>query len=251
MSLADYKRQQPLDTNAGRTPRSQLLLGFARYDVYTFESYVPGINQDVVESLLNTAKGRSHRNLYLWGEQGAGKSHLLQAACNSAALSERPCAYIPLTRIDEFMPDIFSALEELDLVCLDDIEEVAGKERWETALFYLFNRLREVNTPLVMSSGRSPKGSLIQLPDLKSRLSWDLSFQLRPLADGMKITALKSRARERGFELTDQVVEFLINRVNRDTHNLFCWLDRLDRYSLVEQRKLTLGFVKKIIRASS
>ena len=257
-----YKRQlslefnqghkfKPLDTSGGSPPpRSQLLLGFGRYDIYTFETYVPGINQDVVKSLLDASTGRSHRNLYLWGERGTGKSHLLQAVCNSAVLSERPCAYIPLTRLDELTPEMFSSLEELDLVCLDDIEEAAGKDQWEMALFHLFNRLKDAKTPLVMSSGRSPQGSHIRLPDLKSRLSWDLCFHLRPLDDENKTAALKRRAQDRGFELTDQVVQFLINRVNRDTHNLFRWLDRLDRDSLVAQRKLTVEFVKEILKDS-
>lgn len=239
---------KPLDTDGGSPPRSQLLLGFSRYDIYTFETYMPGTNTGVVESLLDIATGRSPGNIYIWGGAGVGKSHLLQAVCNSASLSERSCAYIPMTQLDELAPEMFSSLEELDLVCLDDIEEAAGNDSWETVLFDLFNRLKDADIPLVMSSDRSPKGSRVRLPDLKSRLSWGLGFHIRPLDDRMKITALKLRARERGFELTDQVVEFLVNRVNRDTHNLFRWLDRLDRHSLVEQRKLTVEFVKEILR---
>lgn len=261
MSLSDYKQQlalafnrdhkfKPLSTNKGSLPGPQLPLGFGRYDIYTFETYIPGINGDAVECLLNTAKGHSHGNIYLWGGRGVGKSHLLQAVCNSAALAERPCAYFPLNQLDDFTPETFASLEHLNLVCLDDLEEAAQKEHWELALFDLFNRLRDAKTPLVMSSSQSPKGSLFQLPDLKSRLSWDLSFQLSPLDDEMKIAALKRRARDRGFELADQVVEFLINRVNRDTHNLFRWLDRLDRHSLVAQRKLTVDLVKEVLKNS-
>ena len=259
MSLSDNKRQlgldfnrghefKPLDTESGSLPRSQLLLEIRRQDIYTFETYIPGENQGVVESLINTSKGHSGGNIYLWGGQGTGKSHLLQAVCNSAALSERSCAYVPLTRLDEFTPDMFTSLEQLDLVCLDDIEQAAGQDHWEAALFHLFNRLRDADTPLLMSSGQSPNGSTIRLPDLKSRLSWDLSYQLRSLDDDMKISALQRRARDRGFELTGQVVEYLVNRINRDTHNLFRWLDQLDRHSLREQRKLTVEFVKEILK---
>ena len=258
MSLPDNKRQlplefnqghkfKPLDTNAGSLPRSQLLLAIQRRDIYTFETYIPGTNGEVVENLIGTSRGDSRGNLYLWGGRGTGKSHLLQAACNSAAASERSCAYVPLNRLDEFTPDMFTSLEELDLVCLDDIDKAAGKDQWEMALFHLFNRLRDANTPLLMSSGQSPNGSTIGLPDLKSRLSWDLSYQLGSLDDDMKITALKRRAQDRGFELTSPVVEYLVNRVDRDTHNLFRWLDQLDRQSLQEQRKLTVAFVKEIL----
>ena len=258
ISLSDNKRQlplefnqghkfKPLDTNAGNLPRTQLLLEIHRRDIYTFETYIPGTNGEVVETLISTSQGDSHGNLYLWGGRGTGKSHLLQAACNSAAASERSCAYVPLTRLDEFTPDMFTSLEELDLVCLDDIEEAAGKDQWEMALFHLFNRLRDANTPVLMSSGQSPNGSAIRLPDLKSRLSWDLGYQLVPLDDDMKITALKRRALERGFELTNPVVEFLIKRVDRDTHNLFRWLDQLDRHSLQAKKRLTVEFVREIL----
>ncbi len=201
----------------------------------------------MVDCLLNTAEGHGDRNIYLWGEPGVGKSHLLQAACDSAAQAERPCAYIPLSQFNDFTPEMLSSLEELSLVCVDDIDEVAGKDDWEIAIFNLFNRLRDAKTPLVVSSGRSPKGSLIRLPDLKSRLSWDLTFRLQPLDEAMKSAALKQRARARGFELTDGVTDYLIKRVNRDTHNLFRWLDRLDRHSLIAQRKLTVPFVKQIL----
>lgn len=258
MPSADQKRQlalefnqghkfKPLDTSGGSLPRSQLLLGFGRYDIYTFETYVSGANGDVVENLLGTSKGQGNSNLYLWGGPGTGKSHLLQAACNSAATSERSCAYIPMRQLDEFTPDMFTSLEQLDLVCLDDIDEVAGKDQWELALFHLFNRLRDAKIPLLMSSGQSPAGNPVRLPDLKSRLSWDLAYHLQPLDDEMKMAALKRRAHERGFELTGPVVEFLVNRVSRDTHNLFQWLDRLDQHSLQAQRKLTVEFVKEIL----
>ena len=236
MTLADQSRQ--------------LLLAFARYDIYAFETYIPGDNKEAIDALQNTVKGDSHSNIYVWGGRGVGKSHLLQALCNAAAQSQRQCAYIPLTQHDDFTPELLSSLEELSLVCLDDIDEVAGKTQWEMALFDLFNRLTDANTPLVMSSCRSPKGSLIELPDLKSRLSWGLCYHLQPLDDAMKIVALKHRAHERGFELTDQVVEFLIKRVERDTHNLFHWLDRLDRHSLIAQRRLTVDFVKEILKES-
>ena len=118
---------------------------------------------------------------------------------------------------------------------------------WELALFDLFNRLKDTATPLVMSAGCSPKGSLIRLPDLKSRLSWGLCYHLQPLGEGENIAALKQRARERGLDLNDQVVDYLIKRVERDTRNLFYWLDRLDRQSLEAQRKLTVTFVKEIL----
>ncbi|MCY4211180.1 MAG: DnaA regulatory inactivator Hda [Gammaproteobacteria bacterium] len=231
----------------GSPSGSQLPLGFARHDVYTFASYIPGVNAGALEALRQIATDPDHANVYLWGAPGTGKTHLLQAACNLAAQRERPCAYIPLRQLDNFTPDLFAALEELSLVCLDDVDELAGRDEWELALFNLFNRLRDARTPLLVSAGHSPKASPVRLPDLQSRLCWGLCYHLQALHDDENIVALKQRARQRGFELSDPVVEFLIKRVARDTRNLFLWLDHLDRRSLEAQRKLTVDFVRKML----
>ena len=258
MPLSGYKSQLPLEfyrdhkfpplaRDQASPPGSQLPLGFARHDVYTFATYIPGPNGDVLASLRQLASGSSHTNVYLWAGQGAGKTHLLQAVCNLAAQAERPCAYLPLRQIDDFTPQLFASLEELSLVCLDDVDQLAGREQWELALFDLFNRLKDARTPLLVSAGRSPKGSPIRLPDLKSRLSWGLCYHLQALDEHDNMRALKQRAHERGFALSDQVVEYLMKRVDRDTRNLFHWLDRLDRHSLEAQRKLTVDFVREML----
>ena len=225
----------------------QLPLAFSRLDIYDFASYLPGANGDAVERLLNTALGRGAKNIYLWGKQGAGKSHLLQAACKLAAADQRPCAYVPLALLGDARPEILASLDELSLVCMDDLDAIAGKDEWEVAMFNLFNRLKDADIPLVMSARNSPSGIPICLPDLKSRLAWDLSFRLRPMDESLKMIALKRRAEARGFALSDSVMEYLIRRVNRDTHNLFRWLDRLEVHSLVAQKKLTVPFVKRIL----
>lgn len=251
---ADGEKQLPLIADGATRARPapadadrQLPLAFSRLDIYDFASYLPGANGDAVECLLNTALGRGAKNIYLWGKQGAGKSHLLQAACKLAAADQRPCAYVPLALLGDARPEILASLDELSLVCMDDLDAVAGKEEWEIAMFNLFNRLKDADIPLVMSARNSPSGIPVCLPDLKSRLAWDLSFRLRPMDESLKMIALQRRAEARGFALSDGVMEYLIRRVNRDTHNLFRWLDRLDAHSLVAQKKLTVPFVKRIL----
>ena len=193
-------------------------------------------------------RGSGRANIYLWAGRGAGKTHLLQAVCNQAARAGRPCARIPLKQVDDFTPELFSSLEELSLVCLDDVDEHGGQGRLGTGA------VRLVQPPEGYADAPGDERRLqpqrqpaSRLPDLKSRLSWGLCYHLQPLDEGENIAALKQRARERGFELTDQVVEYLIRRIERDTRNLFCWLDRLDRHSLEAQRKLTVDFVKEIL----
>ena len=230
------------------SPRSeQILLPFSRHDRYEFDSYIAGANGETVAYLLKTLKEESNKNIYLWGGQGVGKTHLLQAACHLAFVSERRYAYIPLRQIHEYTPDMLTGLEMLDLVCIDDVDKIAKNPEWESAAFHLFNHLREAETPLIMSSRLNPAGTLIDLPDLKSRLSWDLVFYLAPMNETMKMDALKQRANHRGFELSDEVIAYLIRRISRDTRSLFLWLDELDERSLIAKKKLTIPFVKQLL----
>ena len=239
--------EDPRRVSSERDRARQLPLGFEHEDVYAFDTFMPGANAGVVSRLQDTALGRSHDNIYLWGEQGAGKSHLLLAACRAARQAERPCAYLPLSQLDDFTPALFSALENLSLVCLDDVEMVAGRHDWETALFDLFNRLRDAGAPLVMGAAHGPDGSPVRLPDLRSRLSWDLAFRLQAPDESMKIELLERRARERGLLLGREVTDYLMRRVNRDIPNLLRWLDRLDTHSLATQKRLTVPLVRQLL----
>ncbi len=251
---AAERQQLPLLPGAAEAssaaPCRQLPLVLAGPDVHVFETYLAGQNAAAVDCLLSTARGDGADNIYLWGGPGAGKSHLLQAACNAAARVGRRSAYVPLMRLAELTPGMFLALEDCDLVCLDDVDRAAGDPAWETAVFDLFNRLRDAEIPLVMSACLGPGASRIQLPDLKSRLAWGPAFHLRPLDEALSIEVLKRRARSRGLDLSDRVVEYLLRRVRRDAHNLLRWLDRLDARSLAAQKRLTVDFVRRVLGES-
>ena len=227
--------------------RGQIPLPFTRYDRFDFDSYLPGGNSAALHSLVQIAAGQSQGNLYLWGVPGTGKSHLLQAATTLASDNKMSVAYIPLAQLGEFAPDMLLGLETLDLVCIDDLHRAAGLATWEQSLFQLFNTLRERRRPLVMSADQSPQAVSIALPDLKSRLAWDLVFHLLPLDEAALVRALQQRAHARMFDFPDEVLDYLVKRVSRDTHNLFQLLDRLDEASLASKKKITIPFVKEIL----
>ena len=133
-------------------------------------------------------------------------------------------------------------------MCLDDIQAIAGNPEWEQALFHLYNRVRDTGkTILLMASRQAPSKAQIQLPDLKSRLSWGLVFQLNGLNDELKSTALQERAQKLGFKLSNKAALFLLNRSTRSMHDLYQILDRLDKASLEAQRQITIPFIKSIL----
>jgi DnaA family protein len=186
--------------------------------------------------------------LYLWGASGVGLTHLLQASCHNAESRRLAVQYLPLREMTGFAPEaLLEGLEELDMVCLDGLESVAGDPTWERALFNLYNALRDAGRLLLVAAPQNPRELNIQLPDLRSRLQWGVILKVQPLDDTDKQQALMRRARERGMELNEEVASYIVQRVPRDMNQLFCYLHRLDHASLAEQRKLTIPFVKKTL----
>ena len=228
-------------------PTQQLLLQIHLDDSTTFESfYVSDENQQVVNYIQSIVENDSDQFVYLWGS-GAGCSHLLQALCHQYHGKGLAAAYIPLTNVHQFTTDIFSNLEQLALVCVDDIQQITGTQEWENALFILYNNLRERGVKLVVAATTGPRNLSISLTDLASRLQWGISYQVQPLNDEGKICALQLRARLRGFNLSAQVGEYILQRNERNIASLFEVLNRLDRGSLETKRKVTVPLVKQVM----
>lgn len=231
---------------AGDVP-SQLPLPISLEAGATFENFYAASNQAAVEALMQLARAGGERALFLWGGDGRGKSHLLQAACRLADISGRRAIYLPMTQAALLDPQVAENLDSYALVGVDDIHRVAGIEPWQRALFVLFNALAEKGGSFVATARNAPNAIKRLLPDLASRLAWGPVFQLAPLTDEEKIIALKQRASRRGFELPDDTAHFLLKRQQRDMYTLCATLDALDTASLVAQHKLTLPFVKSLL----
>jgi DnaA-homolog protein len=221
----------------------QLPLAVQLRDSAVFETFEPGPNGAVVAMLR--APSTTGPAAWIWGPPGTGKSHLLQAAC-----AARPgAAYLPLCELMEAGPAVLEGWEDRPLVCLDDIDGVAGDAGWELAAFALFNRLWERGRTLVVSAGTSPAATAFSLADLSSRLAWGGVFRLEPLSDEDRVAAMRRRARHRGLELPVEAAHYLLRRLPRDMRELCGWLDRLDTASLAAGKRLTLPFVKSVIEA--
>ncbi|MES9898870.1 MAG: DnaA regulatory inactivator Hda [Sedimenticola sp.] len=228
----------------------QLALGITLRKHADLETFVAGGNHQAVSDLTTCARGKGEPFVYLWGGEGVGKSHLLQAACQLADEEQRSAAYIPLQQASEFHPDILSGLDSLQLICLDDIQQVAGSADWEQAIFHLFNRLRDRDASLLVSATQSPSALPLRLPDLASRMNWGLCYQLQPLSDEEKQLALTSGAARRGLEMSNDTAAYILRHTPRDMESLQNLLDRLDHASLEAQRRLTTPFVRSFLTAS-
>nr|WP_283106532.1 MULTISPECIES: DnaA inactivator Hda [Shewanella] len=228
----------------------QLSLPVHLPDDETFKSYYPAAGNDqLIQKLQSSAAGEASKPLYLWGPGKSGRTHLLHAACARANDLERRSFYIPLGIHASISPALLEGLEQVDLVCIDDIDAIAGHPVWEEAIFDLYNRMAEHKQgALVVSASSSPSEAGFLLPDLESRMQWGLIYQLHPMEDEEKLAALQRRAAMRGLQLPEDVGRFLLNRMARDMRTLFDVLDRLDKASMIHQRKLTIPFVKEMLR---
>lgn len=231
---------------------SQLALMVQLPDDETFESFQSASNLSVVTQLkcyieqANSGEQSPHC-FYLFGLSNVGKSHLLHASSTYASQLDKTSVCLSCAELVQLPVEVLDGLEQINLICLDDIQLLAANEAWQQAIFDLYNRVLEQGNCLLISGNESVKQLGITLPDLVSRLSWGLTEQVKPLNDDEKVIALQHRASQRGLFLSVEVVKFLLNRLSRDMSSLLEALDTLDKASIQEQRKVTIPFIKEIL----
>ena len=224
----------------------QLPLGLEANERFNFDSFVAGDNAQAAGIVRQCALGQGEQQIFLWSAPGLGKSHLLQACCQLAARQQRAVCYLTAQQMLHQPVEMFEGLEQLQLICLDDLEQWLSDASWQQALFNLINRIRESGHSLIMASATSPDASQIELPDLRSRLCWGPVFQLKPLADADKYLAMKIRARQSGLELPKNVADYLLHRYPRDLNDLFERLAVLDKAAMSVKRPLTIPLIKTV-----
>ena len=227
----------------------QLPLGVRLPDRAVFASFLPGRNAEALAHARRVAGGEVTGATWICGPASAGKTHLLQATCSQAAESRRT-GYFPLTELARLGVGVLEGLPELECLCLDDLEAVAGSLEWEKAIFGLLREVEEGGGALVMAARPPPALLAWALPDLGSRCAAGAVLQLRALDEVEQQQALQLRARLRGFELPDETSRWLQRRFPRDMRRLYGLLDTLDEAALAAQRRLTVPFIREVLSRS-
>ena len=227
----------------------QLPLGVRLPDRAVFASFLPARNREAVDYAVRLAGGEISGTAWICGASGSGKSHLLQAVCARAGDRMR-AGYLPLLELAPLGVEVLEGMRQLECLCIDDLEQIAGRIEWERGLFGIVREAEDSGARVVVAAKSPPSLLAWALPDLGSRLAASPVFQLRALDETEQQEALQLRARLRGFELPEETSRWLQRRFPRDMRALYGILDTLDEAALVAQRKLTVPFIRSVLRDS-
>lgn len=214
---------------------SQLLLDITPDWWPTLDNFVADGNQELLSGLRHALQNKNgERMFYVWGENGSGKSHLLQAIIGAAQAVEQRAVYAKRS-----VPDVCS------VVAVDDVEQLSDYAQID--LFNLYNQMRDSGGMLLVSGKEAPQNLTVR-NDLRTRLGWGLVYQLHGLSDEEKALALQQHARSKGYQLPSEVTQYLLRHGRRDLPSLMAVLDALDAHSLSLHRTPSVPLLKQIMQ---
>lgn len=214
-----------------------------------FENFVEGPNGAVVNALKHMAV-EPGSNIFLSGGEGSGKTHLLNAMCVDTRERRGRAFYLALKRLPKDAIASLQGLENLDLVCVDDLHVIAGDSAWEEALFHCFNRIREANGRLLVSSRERLSALSLGLPDLASRLAWGLRLQLLPLEDHDKLSVINLHCDALGLTLPEDVQKYLLKHHDRSMAALIHTVENLQQAALIHKRRITIPLAREVLKSN-
>ena len=220
---------------------AQLVLPISVNPGATWSHWVSREATGEVESFARALPDRGGVGFFLWGSEGQGKSHFLQACC----AAQPGARYLPMGSLLDYPPEaVLEHAENETMVVVDDIHLIDGHRSWQEALFHCFNRCAETGTPFLASATQSPAGLHSVLADLQSRLSLLTTFKLPAweLDDFERL--LGQLAHDRGLLLSDDVAHYLTMRIQRRPLDAVNVIATIDESTLVERRSPTIPFLK-------
>lgn len=203
----------------------------------TFESFVPGANAPTIAHLQALAPQAAP--VYLWGDSGAGKTHLLEALAHRLDGQGMRVGWFSAT---DSAPWSFD--DAWALVVIDGADALDAAQ--QHAAFSVFVEATTRGLPIV-SAGRVPPVDLPLREDLRTRLGWGHVFAVQLLSEAEARATLRRVADRRGIFLSDDVMDFLLTRFDRDLKHLMTQLDRLDEFSMSTKRQITVPLLKQML----
>lgn len=216
----------------------QIPISFGFYTKKTFSNFIVGNNLDMYSSLLNIR----HENqlMLIYGPKASGKSHICEA------LTHLDIGHY-LNINENTQIDYIDCHQNYDLIIIDNLDKVLNKSKTEEKIFSLINNQILNGASTVVTSTKEIDKCNLQLNDLSSRLLSDKIFNIKDLSDEEKIEIMMSYCSDRGLEVSQKVLNYIINNCSRDLYFLCAFIKTLDHVSLSMKRRVTIPFIKKAI----
>ena len=221
----------------------QLIFPWTKKSVATFDHfYMDDQNLCAKDALLK------EDDLFLYGIAGTGKTFLLQSLCNHYTNCEKTSLFIPLNDVKEYGASFLDSLEELDLICIDQIDSIAGDDIWEVAIFNLINNCLASKCRLIFCSRLNPSSINFNLKDLFSRIKRIDHIELLPVSENNLRDAIRFITDLRSLEIGDTEIDYLMTHSTRSITNIIEIIDELDLLSLKLKRRITIPLIKEFIQ---
>ena len=227
----------------------QLIFPFQINQKASFDSFFCSPdNQNLMTRLTDIVSSQDTSELIIYGEEGSGKSFLMQAVCNELSSAEKQFAFIPMKKAFNMGVEIFQNLGSLDVVCIDDVQLIFKTQDWETALFNLINECQQSNCSLMLSlGGTQPLGESVILPDLLSRIKRMEFVALNAVKDESFNQAIDFVAQQLDISIEKAELEFLLKHQIRKFSLLVENIIALDKQAASLKRKITIPLIKETL----
>ncbi|MFD1245925.1 DnaA regulatory inactivator Hda [Paralysiella testudinis] len=218
---------------------NQLIFDFADHSYPGFDKFLGQSNGELLDVLQN----QQHQQpfVFVWGQEGSGKSHLLRAWVAQAGQAGLQAAYV-----DAKSNGLGDWARQFDCVAVDQIEHLSAEE--QIKLFALFNHFSHSGHGSLLLSATVPPAQLVLREDLRTRMGLCVVYQIQPLSDEEKADALMSMAQARQLPVDEEVFRYLLNHWSRDLDRLIHMLDTLDDYALAMGRRITLPLLRGLLK---
>lgn len=214
----------------------QLIFNFENQAYPNFAKFLGQANKELLQVLSH----QHERLIYVWGSEGRGKSHLLKAWTAQAVSHGHSAQYW-----DAKTRPFALASAQAEFIAIDGIEFLDDAEQQD--LFHLFNQIRDGHFGYLLMSANVPPLQLALREDLRTRMAYALVYEIKALNDDEKLEALKSLAQSRQLAIGDELFKYLLQHWRRDMDSLVTMVQRLDDYSLMTGRRITLPLLKQLL----
>jgi len=234
---------------------------FSLNSKYTFNSFVVGSETELAyaasQAVVNKP-GESYNPLFIYGGVGLGKTHLLQAIGNEL-LKKNPNINIMYASAEKFSNDFIDSVKNgrakefqnqyrhIDLLLIDDIQFIAGKDRTQESFFHTFNELHQMNKQVVLTSDRPPKAIPALEDRLKSRFEWGMIADVAPPDFETRVAILGKKCSEKKFNLDDNILQTIATSVQRNIRELEGALNKIIAYHELKNTTPTQESVKALL----